>query len=201
MGLIGSLTGSDARHALDASKRQADKALQKGYDEGLTDVTAGVDTLRPGAESAGKNQKFYDDLMGLNGPEARAAAQAVVSSDPQFQGQLAQSSNALLRGLNATGAATGGKAQRAGAEVLTKTYGSWIDRYGNAAANGQNATNALASGLASRGDFKYGFGATKAGNEINFGNARAAASQIGGQNFLSGVGMAIQLAKPTPTPA
>lgn len=198
MGLIGSLTGSDAKKALDQSKALSDKALKKGYDEGLVDYNSGVDTLRPAADSGNANRKMYDDLIGINGPEARAKAQELVASDPQFQGQLMQSSNALLRGLVAQGASSGGKAQIAAQRNLQQNWGGWLDRYGANAQNGQNATNALASGLASRGDYKYGYGATKAGNEITFGNAKAANAGTFGQNFIAGAGIVAQAMKPTP---
>lgn len=201
MGLIGSLAGRDQQKAIEQAKAKSDRALQQGYDQGLVDYNSGVDTLRPAVASGDANRKIYDDLLGINGPEARAAAQARITSDPQFQGQLMQSSNALLRGLVAQGASSGGKAQIAGQRVLQQNWGSWLDRYGQNAQNGQNASNALASGLAARGDYKYGFGATKAGNEINAGNAIAGAKGVLGGNVMQGLGLVASALKPTPTPS
>jgi hypothetical protein len=201
MGLIGSLTGEDGKKALALSKAKSDKLLDKGYGEATPDYDASVTALQNPVESGDKNRKMIDDLTGVNGPEARAAAQQLVASDPMWQGLVAQSSNALLRGLNATGAATGGKAQRASMENMTTQWGDWINRYQRGAENGQQATNALAAGLQARGGFKYGHYGTKAGNEINYGNAQAAQSNVFGQNFISGAGIVAGAMKPVPTPA
>ena len=130
--------------------------------------------------------------MGLNGADARGEAQGMITSDPLFQGGLAQDSNALLRNLNARGQGGGGQAQLAGQRVLQQNYGSWLDRYRDAGSQGFQATNALSGVRAAQGDNAYGFAATKAGQATNYGNALASSRSIGINNLMGAVGTGIK---------
>jgi len=187
-----SFTGDAQRDEIRSAGKKADAALKEGYDSAYGDYSGAIDSFQPYADSGTKSQKFYDDLMGLNGPEARAAAQATVTSDPQFGGQLASSSNAMLRYLNARGESGGGKAALAGQRVLQGTYGDWINRYKSGGEQGLQATNAMAAYRGGRGDLAWGYGATKAGKAINQGNAMAEARGIGVNNLLGVANMALK---------
>lgn len=157
-----------------------------------------MESFDPYVQSGAQSQSFYDNLLGLNGADARAESQGVITSDPLFQGQLGQNSNAMLRHLNARGASAGGQAALAGQRVLQSTYGDWMDRYRTGGAQGLNATNAMAGYQAGRGDLSYGYGATRAGHETNFGNAMAQSRSIGINNLLGVASLGVNAMKPTP---
>ncbi|MFA5952249.1 MAG: hypothetical protein WC807_18430 [Hyphomicrobium sp.] len=199
MGILGGFFGSDQRKDLQRANQQATTDLQQGYDKAYGDYSSAAAGFDPYIESGNKSQGTWDDLMGLNGDGARDAAYGTLSTNPLFTGQLATSSNALSRVLNAQGQSGGGKAALAGARVLQETGGQWVDRYGQGGQMGYNATGAKGNALTARGDLSMGYGATKAGNAINFGNALAANRSTGINNILGVAGLAVNAMKPTPT--
>lgn len=196
MGLLGSFFGSDQRKDLRHAKGQADAALQQGYDGAYGDYTAAGDMYQPYAQSGQQANQFYSDALGLNGDDARSTAVNTMTSNPLFQGQLGQESNAMARMLNAQGAGGGGKAQLAAQRVFQQNAGNWLDRYRDQGSQGLQATNAMAGMRAQRGDLSYGYGATKAGNEINMGNAMAASRNIGINNIMGLGGLALNAVTP-----
>jgi hypothetical protein len=155
--------------------------------------------------------------LGLDGTDARDAAQGVISSDKLWQGELAQGQNAMLRYLNARGASGGGKAALAGQRVLTEQYGNWMDRYrqradtggqyardmaqldnqyginaGNIQSNyGTNVSNLSSQHFTNKANLTYGYRASKAGQAINHGNAMVAARNSGVNNVLGVVGAGV----------
>lgn len=191
MGLLGSFFGSDQRKDLRNAKGQADAALQQGYDGAYGDYTAAGDMYQPYAQSGQQANQFYSDALGLNGDDARSTAVNTMTSNPLFQGQLGQESNAMARILNAQGASGGGKAQLAGQRVFQQNAGQWLDRYNNLGQQGMQATNAMAQMRQARGDLSMNFAATKAGNEINHGNAMAANRSVGINNLMGLAGLAV----------
>ncbi|MCB1240594.1 MAG: hypothetical protein KDB30_13105, partial [Tetrasphaera sp.] len=84
--------------------------IDQGFNEsqGYYDQAAGL--YDPYTQQGGKAATMYADLLGINGGDARSEAQGVLTSDPLFQGGLAQDSNALLKQLNARGQSGGGLA-------------------------------------------------------------------------------------------
>ena len=105
---------------------------------------------------------------------------------------MGQESNALAKLLNARGASGGGLANIAAQRVFQQSAGNWLDRYRDAGQQGFQATNAQANIRAGQGDAAYGYGATKAGNAINYGNALAETRGIGVNNLLNIVGTGIK---------
>lgn len=196
MGLLGSFLGKDQQKDLQRAKAASDAALQQGYDSAHGDYTTAEGYYSPYAESGTKANTFYSDALGLNGDAARGTAINTLTSNPLFQGQLGQDSNAMARILNAQGASGGGKAQLAAQRVFQQNAGNWLDRYANQGAQGLQATNAMAGLRAQRGDLSYGYGATKAGNEINMGNAMAASRNIGINNIMGLGGLALNAVTP-----
>jgi hypothetical protein len=87
--------------------------------------------------------------------------------------------------------AAGGAAALAGQRVLLHNYGNWMDRYRDQGSQGFQAAGAQAGIQTQQGDNAYGYGATKAGNQINYGNAMASARGIGVNNLLGAVGAGI----------
>ncbi len=109
------------------------------------------------------------------------------------QAQLGQSSNALLRNLNARGAGAG--VQSLGASrVATEQYGNWLNRLQGLGGQGFQAAGAQAGVRGAQSDLNWGYGATKAGNDINFGNSLSASRNIGTNNLLNAAGTAAKAA-------
>lgn len=199
MGLLGSFLGKDQQKDLQRAKQQSDAALQQGYDSAYGDYTSAGDMFSPYAQSGQQANQFYNDALGLNGDAARGTAINTLTSNPLFQGQLGQDSNAMARLLNAQGASGGGKAQLAAQRVFQQNAGNWLDRYAQQGQQGLTATNAMAGLRQARGDLSMNYGATRAGNEINMGNAMASARNVGINNILGVAGLAVNAMKPTPT--
>lgn len=188
MGFFSSFFGGDQRNDIKSANSTANSALDKGFgqSQGYYDQAAGG--YQPYTQQGGQANAMYGNLLGLNGTDARSTAQNALTSDPIFQGQLGQQSNALLQNMNARGDGAGGNAAIAGQKVFQQNYGNWLDRYKDAGQQGLQATNALAGVRTGQGDNAYGYGATKAGNAINYGNALAGSRGIGANNVLGLLG-------------
>lgn len=191
MSFFGSFTGSTQRKDIRRADAAASAALDKGYADSQGYYGQAASAYDPYVQAGGKANDTYNALLGLNGAEARGTAQDMITSDPLFQGGLAQESNALLRNLNARGASGGGQAQLAGQRVLQQQYGNWLDRYRDSGSQGFQASNAQAGVRAAQGDAAYGYGATKAGQAIGTGNAIAGSRSIGVNNLIGLAGTAI----------
>lgn len=177
MGFFGSLLGKDQKNQARKTAKQSRADLAAGYGKAQP-------ILSEMAETGGEDDAFYRDLLGLNGPEARARSQQVITSDPQFTGELASGQNAMLRYMNARGASGGGAAALAGQRVLNEKYGNWMDRYRARSFEGQQAKTNLAN-------LEYGYGATKAGQTVQSGNAMVQAMNSGVNNVLGLVGLGV----------
>jgi len=199
MGLWGSFWGSDQRKDLQRANAEATQHLETGYNNARDDYTSAEGYYSPYAESGTKANQFYSDALGLNGDAARSTAIGTLTSNPLFQGQLGQDSNAMARLLNAQGASGGGKAQLAAQRVFQQNAGNWLDRYANQGAQGLTATNAMAGLRQARGDLSYGYGATRAGQAINMGNAMASSRNVGLNNLFKLGGLAVSAYTGMPT--
>jgi len=196
MGLLSDFLGKSQQKDLQRAKQQSDAALKEGYDSAHSDYTTAEGYYSPYAQSGQQANQFYNDALGLNGDAARGTAINTLTSNPLFQGQLGQESNAMARMLNAQGASGGGKAQLAAQRVFQQNAGNWLDRYANQGAQGLQATNAMAGMRQGRGDLAMNYGATRAGNDISYGNAMSAARGIGVNNLLGLGGLALKAATP-----
>jgi len=188
MGFFSNITGGSQRSDVRKGYKQANAFLDQGYadSQGYYDQAGGQ--LDPFVQQGGQASQMYADLIGLNGADARSEAQGVLTSDPLFQGGLAQDSNALLRQLNARGQSGGGLANIAAQRVLQQNYGNWLDRYNQAGQQGFQAAGAKSNLLASQGDNAYGFAATKANNALGRANALASTRNVGINNLMGAVG-------------
>lgn len=192
MGFFSNLSGGQQRSDIRRSTAQANSMIDQGFNEsqGYYDQAAGL--YDPYTQQGGKAATMYADLLGINGGDARSEAQGVLTSDPLFQGGLAQDSNALLKQLNARGQSGGGLANIAAQRVLQQNYGSWLDRYNQAGQQGFQATNALAGVRATQGDNAYGAAATKAGLALGKGNALASTRNTGINNLMGAIGTGLK---------
>jgi hypothetical protein len=160
--LIGSIIKSVA--ADQASKTQA-AAAQTAQDTVATqvgtsqaqiaqaqqDVTAQTqkiqDLFNPYTEAGTQAVKAQQDLAGLNGPEAQAAAVKQIQQSPELAASVSQGENAILQNSAATGGLRGGNTQAALAQfrpqmlsdLINKRYGQLggIANTGLSAAGGQ----------------------------------------------------------------
>jgi hypothetical protein len=79
MGLFSNFFGGDSRRDIREGLQRSNRYLTDGRDAAQGAYDQAYETsqgyLDPYIESGQRGQGAYDDLMGLNGPEARAAAQ------------------------------------------------------------------------------------------------------------------------------
>lgn len=188
MGFFGSFTGSDQRQDINAANKKANAALDSGYktSQGFYDQAAG--SFDPFVSSGVAGQKMYGDLLGLNGGDARSSAQDIITSDPLWSGKLGEDTNAVLKNLNARGMGASGAAALAGQRVLAQNYGQVLDRYQDMGRTGLSATGQQAGVRTAQGDAAYGFGATKANQALQYGNAMAQTRNMGINNVLGALG-------------
>jgi hypothetical protein len=184
VGIIGSFFGRDQKKDLANAKAQADADLAAGYNDARNDYTTAENYFRPYAEGGQRGQRFYDEALGLYGDEARGAATSSLASNPLFQGQLGQESNAISRVLNAQGNSGGGKAHLAAQRVFQGNAGNWLDRYANRGQQGLQASNQMAQYRSGIGDAIYGNAMARAGNRIQKGNFDAQNSMTGVNNIM-----------------
>ncbi|WP_339083853.1 hypothetical protein [Hyphomicrobium sp. ghe19] len=188
--------GSDQARDISRANRQATTALDNGYNQsqGYYDQAAG--SYDPYVQTGQAANTFYGNALGLNGDEARAGAQNTITSDPLWSGQFAQDSNNVLKSMNARGLNGSGAAALAGQRQLYANYGNALDRYAGLGAQGLQATGAKAGVLQGQGDNAYGYGATKANQAIQYGNALAANRNTGLNNILGVLGTASRFVNP-----
>ena len=82
-------TGKAQQKEITAANAKANGYLDEGYGQSQGYYNQAHDGLNPYAQQGQQGQKMYMDLLGLNGPEARAAAQGIITSDPQWSGKMA----------------------------------------------------------------------------------------------------------------
>lgn len=185
MGFFDNFSGGSSRRDIRASQAKADTALQQGFTQSQGYYDQAANSLNPYAQSGQQANTFYNNALGLNGDAARSQAQGTITSDPLWQGKLAEDQNQMLRYLNARGESGGGKALLAGQRVLTQNYGDWLNRYRDQGQQGFQATGQQANIRTAQGDNAYGYGATKAGMATNYGNAMAGTRSTGLNNLLN----------------
>lgn len=199
MGLWDAFTGAAQAKTIKKGSQQAQNALMTGYNTAGGALDTSYDTARgyvdPYVGTGTRYQQRYDDLMGLNGDEARTAAQGVITSDPLWSGQLAQAQNAALRNLNARGLSGSGTAALAGQRVLLENYQNMLNRYQQGgqqglAASGMGADIASRYGSA-RAGLDYGNAQQLAGVHQSTANALAQAQGILPQHLMGLASMAI----------
>lgn len=188
MGFFSDFTGSSARSDLKKANKQATADLTSGYNASQGYYDQAASSYDPYVSTGTQANQAYADLLGLNGTDARDTAQGVITSDPLWSGKLGEDTNAVLKNLNARGMGASGAAALAGQRVLAQDYGSVLDRYMNLGNQGLTATGQKAGVLTGQGDNAYGFGATKANQDLGYGNAVAQTRNTGINNVLAVLG-------------
>ncbi len=190
MGFLSDLTGGTARKELKKSKKAADAALLEGYTGATKRYGEAYDEFTPFASGGIEANNRYNALLGLRGDEERAAAGQTYTSDPIFSSLLNQQSNALLRQQNARGQTYGGQTIQMGGRLALENFNGYLDRLRDQGGQGLQVAGARSGVKQSLGDLDFGYGATRAGQNISYGNARAEASKIGVNNLLNIAGTA-----------
>lgn len=190
MSILGGLTGSAQKADITAAKGRADAALREGYDTGRADYSAASDRFQPYADTGGNAMRMYADATGVNGqPAYNAAAGNFATGDPFRQSNEDFANEQLKRTFNARGATYGGNAMLAAArgslERGSTDWNNWLNRLQGQGQQGFQATAAQAGIGTGMGDMAMGYGQTKAGNEINYGNAMASNRNTLTNNLVS----------------
>ncbi len=188
MGFFSDFTGASARSDIKKANNTATAALDQGYNTSQGYYDQAASSFDPYTSSGAAGQNMYGDLLGINGDDARSSAQGIITSDPLWSGKLGEDTNAVLKNLNARGMGASGASALAGQRVLLQNYNSVLDRYQGLGQTGLSATGQRAGVLTGQGDNAYGFGATKANQALQYGNAMAGTRNTGLNNVLAVLG-------------
>lgn len=131
-----------------ATSSAADKAAsaqvessEAGIAEQRRQFDAVQELLKPYVEAGTGAVAGQQDLLGLNGPEAQAAAIEALKSSPQYETLIQQGEEALLQNASATGGLRGGNLQGALAQyrpqILSQLIESQYSKLGQVAGLGQ----------------------------------------------------------------
>lgn len=188
MSFLSSFFGTTQRNDVKRAKVAADAALDAGADAGRAAYTSATDRLDPYSQTGMAGNAMYADAIGLNG---RPAQQGVVDNfmaDP-FRAENERLANENLarqfgsRGMGGSGAfalaAARGNLERGSAD-----WNNWLNRIQGVGTQGLQAAGAQSTLDAGLGNAEFGLGTTRAGNEINFGNAMAASRNVGINNIM-----------------
>ncbi len=126
--LTGSAQRADARRG--AAQQRAE--LQSGYDLAKPAITSGYargrESIRPFVQSGAKANQLYTDTLGINGGEARDAAQEIYMTDDVLTKLRELDLKRTGRAQNSVGRFNSGVGAAADAQVRLTGYGGWQDR-------------------------------------------------------------------------
>ena len=130
--VVGGIASADAQRK--AGNRAADAqqaAAQSGMVETQRQFDATQALLKPWATAGTGALTGQQDLAGLNGVDAQAAAVKALQGSPQFTSMLQQGENSILQNAAATGGLRGGNTQGALAQFSPQLLAQTInDQYG-----------------------------------------------------------------------
>lgn len=199
MGFFGSFFGSDQRRDINKANKQATQNLQQGYNTQNQRYDQAYDMYNPYVQQGTEANTMYNNALGINGANAQQQAYNTITGNPLFQNSLNQDNNQMMRYLNARGN-SGGAADLAAQRVFQQNIGNWLDRYNDAGQRGLTATTLGANVRTGQGDNAMGYGATRANQSINYGNAMASSRNIGINNLMNLGGMIASAATGIPMP-
>jgi len=172
-------------------------AAQAGIDEQRRQFDKIQELLKPYIDSGNAALRAQNDINGINGPSAQAAAIAQLENSPQFKSIVGQGETSILQNAAATGGVRGGNTQGALAQFRPAMLSQLItDQYSRLGAQTQLG-QASAAGQASAGQQNANNvaallgqqGAAQAGGVIGQANANANAVNAitGGIGTVSGI--------------
>lgn len=196
MSFFDSFTGKAQRRDHERSNARAEAFLAEGmakHDAKSEDAIKQWDILDPYVQQGGQANTMYANALGVNGQAAAQGANSAYFDSPIWQQINDRSQNALMRYHNARGGVGSGAALAAGSDTAYKNYGNWLSQLqGLGQQGGQYATTQAGarSGIRQgQADTAFNYGATRAGNAINYGNALAQTRGIGVNNLMGLVGL------------
>ena len=171
---------SQADATRDAAGLQKDATLA-GIDEQHRQFDAIQKLLQPYVQAGTGALGQQQNLIGLNGNDAQAAAIQALQSSPQFTSMLKQGENSILANASATGGLRGGNTQSALAQfsptLLAQTINDQYSRLGGITSLGQNAATMTGNAGMQTGNSVAGLlqqmGAAQAGGALAQGKADA----------------------------
>lgn len=190
----------EAANALDVGRKEATNVMRGGYDkadaalkrgqgqtnaayyQGRGDVNAGATQalsllsnsnalMQPYQAQGARANTMYGDAIGVNGTDARGAAQGTYMSDPIYASLMDKTNNDIFKRYNAGGMANSGASMQAILNSQVDGYGNWLDRL-----NGQGQMGFQAAGQMGQNNQAMASTAT------NRGNALASLAQWQGNN-------------------
>lgn len=196
MSFLGSFFGSDQRRDIRRAKTASDALLTEGLDAARSGYTSATDRLDPYATSGNAANAMYARAIGLEGRPAQEDVVANFMADP-FRAENERLANEnLVRQFGARGMANSGAfasaAARGNLERGSVDWNQWLDRISGVSTQGANIAGQQAGLDVGRGDLEWNAANTRAGNEINYGNAMASSRNIGINNILGAAGTVVR---------
>jgi hypothetical protein len=206
MGLFSFLGGLAGGSSAKKASRAAE-AAQLGYlDSALGETRRQFDITHedfaPYQETGTEALGQQGDLLGLNGPEAQAAAIARLQESPMYGSLYRTGEEAVLQNASATGGLRGGNTQRGladfGADTLSRVIleqlqqlgglsGRGMQAVGNEGALGANNAAQIAQLLGQQGQVRSGGLLTRGGiNSGMWGNAGSFLDSLNPVKLLAG---------------
>lgn len=201
-GIFDNFDGSQTRNAMQTGLRFANNGINRAQRTGRESINRGYrqgrQDINPYLQSGRRGQGFYDDLLGLNGADARDSRQQYLMGDAAFTGKLGQDQNAMLRAMNARGLSGSGRGLLAAERVFQQNYGDIMNRYNNRAQQGAQMAQFGANMANNRGLQNANLGmqaaGMRSGNIMNTYNQKAGTYDAGMNNLLGLVGAGTKIA-------
>lgn len=189
LNVVGGIFGANtAANATKKAAAQQAKGIQQGITESEGYYNTGQNFLAPYVQSGQQEAKLLQDVQGLNGPEAQAAALAKYRTSPSATLLGDVRDETFRRGMNtwaAQGGANSGRAMeditRRMSDVTLNDYYRWQDLGSNMYGIGANAAGAA-------GNLAAGRGRDILGARTGQGTAQGSGTAMGG--LLTGAGIA-----------
>jgi hypothetical protein len=198
LSFLDSFFGTAQKRDIQAAHTNATAALDTGLANARTDYTGAIDRLNPYAETGSGANAMYANALGVNGRGPQQTAVDNFMADP-FRAQNEQLANENLarqfNGRAGPGMGSGAfalAAARGNLERGTQDYQNYLTRLAGLGTQGAQVTGQQSGIQGQLGQTEYDAGNTRAGNEINYGNAMAASRGIGVNNLLGLAGTVIK---------
>lgn len=182
--IASSFTGSAARKDARRYAEMQRQELTSGYEKAKPLISTGYANARssiaPFVASGAKANQLYTDTLGINGGQARDAAQEIYMTDDVLAKIRQRDLRAQGRSDNSRGRFDSGVGAQADAAVRLGAYGNWQDRLkGESDRGGQFALEDARLNVGEGTDLaglEYGYGQQRAGitgqEGTNVGNSR-----------------------------
>lgn len=163
--LAGTHSGKQARKAAEKAAREQEEGIQAGIAEQRRQFDITQSNLQPFQEAGTAALGSQQDLLGLNGPEAQAAAFAALEQSPGQQFLRDRAQKNLLRNASAIGGLGGGNVRSAlvqqGVGFAQQDLQNQFGRLGQLAGQGQSAATSIGQfGTQSAGNIQQGLAAS-----------------------------------------